>query len=111
MDHDRQDGEGFGPQEYIVIKMEVLEWSPAAKTSIDEKVGSRKVFLVAATLRPETMYDFHNCLHQCELAFPLDMGRLIYSWGLVSSMVFLQSMTGKRSCQLCVPLVIWLFRA
>lgn len=56
MDHDRQDGEGFGPQEYTGIKMEVLEWSPAAKTVIDGKVGGRKVFLVAATLRPETMH-------------------------------------------------------
>ena len=62
MDHDRQDGEGYGPQEYTGIKMEVLEWSPAAKILIDGKVGGRKVFLVAATLRPETMYDFYNCL-------------------------------------------------
>jgi len=56
MDHDRQDGEGFGPQEYTSIKMEVAEWSPAAKATIGDKTGSRKVFLVAATLRPETMY-------------------------------------------------------
>ena len=62
MDHDRQDGEGYGPQEYTGIKMEVLEWSPAAKILIDGKVGGRKVFLVAATLRPETMYGFYNCL-------------------------------------------------
>lgn len=55
MDHDRQDGEGFGPQEYTGIKMEVAEWSPAAKATIGDKVGGRKVFLVAATLRPETM--------------------------------------------------------
>ena len=69
MDHDRQDGEGFGPREYTVIKMEVLEWSPAAKSLIDGKVGGKKVFLVAATLCPETMYDFHNYLRQCELTF------------------------------------------
>lgn len=55
MDHDRQDGEGFGTQEYTGIKMEALEWSPAAKAIIEGKVGGRKVFLVAATLRPETM--------------------------------------------------------
>ena len=71
MDHDRQDGEGFGPQEYTGIKMEVLEWSPAAKTLVDGKVGGRKVFLVAATLRPETMYEFHDYLRQCELTFLL----------------------------------------
>ena len=56
MDHDRQDGEGYGPQEYTCIKMEVVEWSPAAKEAVGGKVGGRKVFLVAATLRPETMW-------------------------------------------------------
>lgn len=55
MDHDRQDGEGVGPQEYTALKMEVVEWSPAAKEAVEGKVGGRKVFLVAATLRPETM--------------------------------------------------------
>ena len=55
MDHDRQDGEGVGPQEYTGIKMEVVEWSPEAKAAIQDNVGGRKVFLVAATLRPETM--------------------------------------------------------
>ncbi|GLB44645.1 putative class-I aminoacyl-tRNA synthetase family protein [Lyophyllum shimeji] len=61
MDHDRQDGEGFGPQEYTAVKMEVVQWSPAAKEAIESKVGGRKVFLVAATLRPETMYGQTNC--------------------------------------------------
>jgi leucyl-tRNA synthetase len=56
MDHDRQDGEGHGPQEYTAIKMEVVDWSPAAKTAIEGKIGARKVYMVAATLRPETMY-------------------------------------------------------
>ena len=55
MDHDRQDGEGVKPQEYTCIKMEVVSWSPAAKEAIESKVGGRKVFLVVATLRPETM--------------------------------------------------------
>jgi len=57
MDHDRSDGEGVNPQEYTGVKMEVIEWSPAAKT-IEGKVGGRKVYLVAATLRPETMSVF-----------------------------------------------------
>ncbi|KAF7759757.1 hypothetical protein Agabi119p4_11452 [Agaricus bisporus var. burnettii] len=61
MDHDRQEGEGFGPQEYTGMKMEVVEWSPAAKEAIEAKVGGRKVYLVAATLRPETMYGQTNC--------------------------------------------------
>ncbi|KAH7921139.1 leucyl-tRNA synthetase [Leucogyrophana mollusca] len=61
MDHDRSDGEGVGPQEYTGVKMEVLEWSSAAKAMIEAAVGARKVFLVAATLRPETMYGQTNC--------------------------------------------------
>lgn len=56
MDHDRSDGEALGPQEYTAVKMEVAEWAPKAKAAIEGKVGGRKVFLVAATLRPETMY-------------------------------------------------------
>jgi leucyl-tRNA synthetase len=56
MDHDRQDGEGIGPQEYTAIKLEVKEWSRLAKEVVQPKVGDRKVFLIAATLRPETMY-------------------------------------------------------
>ncbi|KAJ8584399.1 hypothetical protein M405DRAFT_826931, partial [Rhizopogon salebrosus TDB-379] len=48
MDHDRSDGESVNPQEYTGVKMEVVEWSPAAK-AIEGKVGGRKVFLVAAT--------------------------------------------------------------
>ena len=36
--------------------MEVVDWSPAAKDEIEGKVSGRKVFMVAATLRPETMY-------------------------------------------------------
>ncbi|TFY65550.1 hypothetical protein EVG20_g5533 [Dentipellis fragilis] len=61
MDHDRQDGEGIGPQEYTAIKMEVVEWSEAAAKEIDHKIGGRKIYLVAATLRPETMYGQTNC--------------------------------------------------
>ncbi|KAN0080063.1 hypothetical protein V8E55_009629 [Tylopilus felleus] len=61
MDHDRADGEGVGPQEYVGIKMEVIEWSPAAKAAIEGKVGGRTVYLVPATLRPETMYGQTNC--------------------------------------------------
>ncbi|KAJ3773317.1 hypothetical protein FB446DRAFT_733499 [Lentinula raphanica] len=61
MDHDRQDGEGIGPQEYTAIKSEVIEWSAAAKGLVEGKLGGRKVFMVAATLRPETMYGQTNC--------------------------------------------------
>ncbi|KAF8920816.1 hypothetical protein CPB85DRAFT_1211532 [Mucidula mucida] len=61
MDHDRQDGEALGPQEYTGIRLEVVDWSPAAKAIIEGKVGGRKVYMVAATLRPETMYGQTNC--------------------------------------------------
>ncbi|KAF9496052.1 leucyl-tRNA synthetase [Pleurotus eryngii] len=61
MDHDRSDGEGVGPQEYTAIKMRVLEWSAAAKSEIESQTGGRDIFLVAATLRPETMYGQTNC--------------------------------------------------
>ena len=56
MDHDRSEGEALGPQEYTAIKMEVVLWpNSEIEKQINEKVGGRKVFLVAATLRPETM--------------------------------------------------------
>jgi leucyl-tRNA synthetase len=48
MDHDRESGEGVGPQEYTLIKLELLD--------APEVIANKgKVFLVAATLRPETM--------------------------------------------------------
>lgn len=55
MDHDRASGEGVGPQEYTAIKMKVVEWGSAA-ARIKELVGDKEVVMVAATLRPETMF-------------------------------------------------------
>jgi len=55
-DHDRASGEGVGPQEYVLIKMEVLEL-PECLSNLKGK----KVVLLAATLRPETMYGQTNC--------------------------------------------------
>lgn len=56
MDHDRSEGEALGPQEYTAVKMEVVSWSnPEIEKQVNERVAGRKVFLVAATLRPETM--------------------------------------------------------
>eukprot|EP00419_Tripos_fusus_P007549 CAMPEP_0172687916 /NCGR_PEP_ID=MMETSP1074-20121228/22044_1 /TAXON_ID=2916 /ORGANISM="Ceratium fusus, Strain PA161109" /LENGTH=1244 /DNA_ID=CAMNT_0013507459 /DNA_START=49 /DNA_END=3783 /DNA_ORIENTATION=- len=56
-DHDRAEGEGVKPQEYTLIKLRVKvvpgEWR--------ESLGDGEVFLVAATLRPETMYGQTNC--------------------------------------------------
>lgn len=55
MDHDRQSGEGVGSQEYTAVKMEVLEWGPSVSSELKQAVGGKKVQMVAATLRPETM--------------------------------------------------------
>jgi len=61
MDHDRSEGEGVGPQEYTALKLEVVDWSPAAAEVVKSAIGSSTAFLIAATLRPETMYGQTNC--------------------------------------------------
>lgn len=61
MDHDRSDGEGLGPQEYTGLKMEVVQWSAEAAPLVDAKLQGKRVFFIAATLRPETMYGQTNC--------------------------------------------------
>lgn len=60
MDHDRSSGEALGPQEYTALKMEVSQWGERAG-DIASKLQGKKVFFVAATLRPETMYGQTNC--------------------------------------------------
>ncbi|GLU20675.1 hypothetical protein SLE2022_368630 [Rubroshorea leprosula] len=55
-DHDRATGEGVQPQEYTVIKMEVMKPFPPKLGPLE----GRRVFLAAATLRPETMYGQTN---------------------------------------------------
>jgi leucyl-tRNA synthetase len=59
-DHDRASGEGVGPQEYTVILLRVAEPNmlPASAAALH---GEQKVYLGAATLRPETMYGQTNC--------------------------------------------------
>ncbi|KMR03563.1 leucyl-trna cytoplasmic [Lasius niger] len=56
MDHDRSSGEGVGPQEYTLIKMKVI-----CPQKINKDFGNKSVYLVAATLKPETMYGQTNC--------------------------------------------------
>lgn len=57
MDHDRSEGEGVLPQEYTALKLKVLEWAPKAAEAIKGKIPEdANVYLVPATLRPETMY-------------------------------------------------------
>ncbi|KAG7596438.1 Valyl/Leucyl/Isoleucyl-tRNA synthetase editing domain [Arabidopsis suecica] len=55
-DHDRATGEGVQPQEYTLIKMEVVKPFPLKLGPLEGK----RVFLAAATLRPETMYGQTN---------------------------------------------------
>lgn len=64
LDHDRQSGEGVNPQEYVGIKIEVTEFAPDAQKIFAESnfdLSTNKVYLVAATLRPETMYGQTCC--------------------------------------------------
>eukprot|EP00878_Enallax_costatus_P006705 GHUV01007030.1.p1 GENE.GHUV01007030.1~~GHUV01007030.1.p1 ORF type:complete len:1031 (+),score=336.93 GHUV01007030.1:253-3345(+) len=58
-DHDRASGEGVGPQEYTLIKMRVKELK--GKLSALEGQADGGVYLMAASLRPETMYGQTNC--------------------------------------------------
>jgi leucyl-tRNA synthetase len=64
MDHDRQSGEGLGPQDYTAVKLEVVEFAEAAKEKVkvvEDTLKGKKVYFVAATLRPETMYGQTCC--------------------------------------------------
>lgn len=62
MDHDRAEGEAVNPQEYTALKLRVLEWAPRAAEAIKGKVPEGSdIFLVPATLRPETMYGQTCC--------------------------------------------------
>ncbi|CAD7704718.1 unnamed protein product [Ostreobium quekettii] len=56
LDHDRAAGEGVLPQEYTLIKMEAVELTAA----LEPLSGQGRVFFMAATLRPETMYGQTN---------------------------------------------------
>ncbi|PFH31514.1 leucyl-tRNA synthetase [Besnoitia besnoiti] len=71
-DHDRASGEGVGPQEYTVVKLFVQEAQLRDEEAEQlqplleilgelQKHGEKRVSLVAATLRPETMYGQTNC--------------------------------------------------
>lgn len=53
LDHDRASGEGVDPKEYTAIKMELVGGLPQA--------AGKRASLLAATLRPETMFGQTNC--------------------------------------------------
>jgi len=56
MDHDRAEGEGVAPQEYTAIKIELADLPKKMA-----KLKGKRVFLLAATLRAETMPGQTNC--------------------------------------------------
>ena len=58
-DHDRSEGEGVGPQEYTLIKLELID--QVKRSQIECLTEKDQVYMVAATLRPETMYGQTNC--------------------------------------------------
>lgn len=59
-DHDRASGEGAGPLEYIGVKLQ-LEDEVLESHSVLRGLKGKQVFLIAATLRPETVYGVTNC--------------------------------------------------
>ena len=64
MDHDRQSGEGVAAQEYTGIKIEATELAAQAQQLVDGCAAidkSKKIYFIAATLRPETMYGQTCC--------------------------------------------------
>ena len=57
LDHDRQSGEGVLVQEYTALKCQVTKWSEKAEKDLAGVLPKdAKVYMVPATLRPETMY-------------------------------------------------------
>eukprot|EP00762_Andalucia_godoyi_P003036 ANDGO_04173.mRNA.1 Leucine--tRNA ligase len=60
-DHDRAEGEGAGPQEYTIVKLHVQNTSQLSSFFNIPEDRKDRVYMAAATLRPETMYGQTNC--------------------------------------------------
>ena len=60
-DHDRSCGEGLGPQEYTLIKLKLLDGDKVPESIKKLLTENKNIYLVAATVRPETMYGQTNC--------------------------------------------------
>lgn len=65
MDHDRQLGEGVVPREYTLVKLGLR------CSRLSERFQGSKISLLAATLRPETMYGQTNCFVHPEMEYGL----------------------------------------
>jgi leucyl-tRNA synthetase len=63
LDHDRSSGEGVLVQEYVALKCRVVKWSAPVQEIISSGTSipdNAQVFMIPATLRPETMYGQTN---------------------------------------------------
>jgi len=96
MDHDRSSGEGAAPQEYTAIKMKLLAPFPE---KLKKYEGNTDVFLVAATLRPETMYGQTNCWIHPDIkyvAFKLKGGEICVSTKRAARNMSFQKLTPEN---------------
>ncbi|XP_039630394.1 leucine--tRNA ligase, cytoplasmic-like [Polypterus senegalus] len=102
MDHDRQTGEGVGPQEYTLIKMRIMEPLPLKLRTLK----GRSIFMVAATLRPETMFGQTNCWVRPDMkyiAFETSSGEIFISTRRSARNMSYQGFTKENGV---VPVVI-----
>ncbi|XP_025412674.1 leucine--tRNA ligase, cytoplasmic isoform X2 [Sipha flava] len=99
MDHDRAKGEGVGPQEYTLIKMKVIKPYPEKLNFNKKTMKNKSIFLIAATLRPETMYGQTNCWVHPDLeyvAFKLNDGSICISTERAAKNMSYQGFTNKN---------------
>uniref|UniRef100_A0A915DV23 Leucine--tRNA ligase n=1 Tax=Ditylenchus dipsaci TaxID=166011 RepID=A0A915DV23_9BILA len=75
-----------GPQEYTLIKLKIVEPMPKCLAGVE-----KPVFLVAATLRPETMYGQTNCFLHPEIKYSA------FYIGLDESEVFIATSRAARN--------------
>ncbi|KAI9891964.1 MAG: cytosolic leucyl tRNA synthetase [Vezdaea aestivalis] len=81
MDHDRSEGEGVGPQNYVGIKLKIIECSPGMQEVISAKVPpAAGTYLVAATLRPETMYGQTCCFVSPKITYGIYKAKAAQYW-------------------------------
>ena len=72
LDHDRASGEGVLVQEYVALKCKVVQWSENARKIISSQENiteNADVFIIPATLRPETMYGQTNLFVSPDISY------------------------------------------
>ena len=73
----------MGVSEYTLVKQELLKPFPAKLAALESR--SEKVYLVPATLRPETMYGQTNCWIAPDGEYIAAKVRLIYANDICSA--------------------------